>query len=392
MRRGNDAVAHGDAQPSPWVYDVLLSIGVALTVSWLIAANVGGTGIDATAYLWALGFGAVMLARRRYPVIVVALSAGAVVGYHASGYPPIGIAVPLAAAVFSAAEFGRAVAAIVASASVMLLSVLYRLAVGQDPGYVVGYELPGEALLLAAAVILGDSIRSRRELRRQAQEIAALTAERLERAAQQRLMAERLEIARELHDSVGHALTVVTLHTQVLEESLPADDPDVQRSLRAIADTTSATFADLRRTVLSLRSETRASRAPLKISDLGSATSPAREAGMAVTTRVEVRSALPPTVETAVYRIVQESITNVVKHTDASHVEVLVREEEGMVTISVVDDGRARPQVLADEGIEAGSGIAGMRERAQLLGGELSAQPLASGFAVRATIPVEVTP
>src|SRR5690606_30372157 len=143
-------------------------------------------------------------------------SVGAVIAYYAAGYPPIGVAVPLAAAVFTAAEFGRVRAAIIASAAVIVISVGYRLAVGQDPAFVVGYELPGHALLLGGAIAFGDSVRSRRELRRQADEIAELVADRYAREAEQRVMSERLAIARELHDSVGHALTVVTLHTQVI--------------------------------------------------------------------------------------------------------------------------------------------------------------------------------
>jgi signal transduction histidine kinase len=202
------------------------------------------------------------------------MSVAALISYYAAGYPPIGVAVPLAAAVFSAAEFGRMGAAVIASIVVITISVVYRLAIGQDPAYVV-YELPGHALLLAGAIALGDSVRSRRELRRQGARIAELTAERFARQAEQRVMAERLAIARELHDSVGHALTVVALHTQVVEEALGTDEGEARRSLKAIADTTAATFGDLRRTVASLRKEGVPVRSPHRLSDLDSATLPA---------------------------------------------------------------------------------------------------------------------
>jgi hypothetical protein len=161
-----------DPRPAPWVFDVLLGIGVTLIVSLVITADIEGNDPDGWAYLWAVGLGGLMLVRRRYPVIVVALSAGAVISYYAAGFPAIGVAVPLAAAVFSAAECGRVAAAVVASASVLLISVSYRLATGQDPAVVVGYDLPGHALLLAAAIAFGDSLRSRRELRRQSAENA----------------------------------------------------------------------------------------------------------------------------------------------------------------------------------------------------------------------------
>ena len=378
-------------EPAPWVFDVLLGIGVALTVSLFIAADISRNEPDAWAYLWAAGLGALMLVRRRYPVLVVIMSVAALISYYAAGYPPIGVAVPLAAAVFSAAEFGRMGAAVIASIVVITISVGYRLAIGQDPAYVVGYELPGHALLLAGAIALGDSVRSRRELRRQGARIAELTAERFARQAEQRVMAERLAIARELHDSVGHALTVVALHTQVVEEALGTDEGEARRSLKAIADTTEATFGDLRRTVASLRKEGVPVRSPHRLSDLDSATLPARQAGLEVTTRMQLRSSPSPTVEAAVYRLVQESITNVVRHAEATRVDIDVREgDDGMLTVAVVNDGSASPRAPRVDSPDSGNGIAGMRERAQLLGGSFSAGPEGSGFAVRASIPMEI--
>ena len=378
-------------EPAPWVFDVLLGIGVALTVSLFIAADISRNEPDAWAYLWAAGLGALMLVRRRYPVLVVIMSVAALISYYAAGYPPIGVAVPLAAAVFSAAEFGRMGAAVIASIVVITISVGYRLAIGQDPAYVVGYELPGHALLLAGAIALGDSVRSRRELRRQGARIAELTAERFARQAEQRVMAERLAIARELHDSVGHALTVVALHTQVVEEALGTDEGEARRSLKAIADTTEATFGDLRRTVASLRKEGVPVRSPHRLSDLDSATLPARQAGLEVTTRMQLRSSPSPTVEAAVYRLVQESITNVVRHAEATRVDIDVREgDDGMLTVAVVNDGPASPRAPRVDSPDSGNGIAGMRERAQLLGGSFSAGPEGSGFAVRASIPMEI--
>src|SRR5690606_31951309 len=139
-------------------------------------------------YLWAVGLGALMLVRRRVPLLVAIASGAAVIGYHAVGYPPIGVAVPLAAAVFSAAEFGRTIGAVLVSAAVIALALYYRLSVGQDPGFVVGYELPSQALLLLGAVAFGDSVRSRRQLRHQSARIAAMTAERVEQEAERRVM------------------------------------------------------------------------------------------------------------------------------------------------------------------------------------------------------------
>ncbi|WP_308800147.1 sensor histidine kinase [Agromyces silvae] len=383
------------APPPPWAIDLLLGIGVTLTVSLFIAADIQGSEPDAWAYLWAVGLGGLMLVRRRYPVLVVVLSAGAVISYYAAGYPAIGVAVPLAAAAFSAAEFGRMGAAIVTCSAVLLISVVYRVASGQDPALVLWFDAPGHALLLAAAIALGDGVRSRRRLRQQASEIAALTAERSARNAERRALAERLAIARELHDSIGHALTVVTLHAQIAEEALAVDPPPrrdqarARDAIRVIVDTTSSCFEDLRRTVGRLRSAHGSTRPALRIADLDTALTSARQAGLDVRTRVVVRSPIPVAVETAIYRIVQESVTNVIRHADATRVEVDVTEMEGMIAVSIVDDGAPGPSVPPPV-VAEGSGVAGMRERAALLGGSFSAERLTTGFAVRASFPLAV--
>ncbi|HWS50691.1 MAG TPA: sensor histidine kinase [Microbacterium sp.] len=385
------------SQPAPWVFDVLLGMGVTLVVSLFIAADIEGADPDAWSYLWAVGLGGLMLVRRRYPVLVVVLSAGAVLSYYAAGYPAIGVAVPLAAAAFSAAEFGRMGAAVISSASVLVISVVYRLAIDQDPAVVVGYELPGHALLLGAAIAFGDSLRARRALRTKSVEIAGLLAERYAREAQQRVMSERLAIARELHDSVGHALTAIALHTQIAEEALDTGDEvrsaettALHRALQVITETTSATFEDLRRTVASLRSEGAGSREALRITDLDSAVLPARQAGVDVDTLVDVRSPLPPTLESAIYRIVQESITNVVRHADASRVDVRVQQVAEHIDVTIVNDDASAAGRAPRRARETGSGLAGMRERATLLGGTFTAGFEDDGFVVRASIPLEV--
>ncbi|MGJ3509641.1 sensor histidine kinase [Enemella sp. A6] len=384
------------SRPAPWVLDGLLGIGVTLVVSLFIAADIDSADPDGWAYLWAVGLGALMLARRRYPLIVVLLTAGGVIAYYASGYPAIGVSVPLAAAVFSAAEYGRAAAAIVASASVLAISIGYRLAIGQAPALVVGYELPGHALLLAGAIAFGDNVRSRRQLRHKSSRIADLTLDRYARQAEQRAMSERLSIARELHDSVGHALTVVTLHTQIAEEAMEsaklseADNAVAREALAVIASTTSTTFEEVRRTVANLRKEESAGRPLLRISDLESAVLPAKQAGLEVHARVDVHSQLPPPVEAAVFRVVQESITNVVRHAAAARVDVDVRQTADAVTVSVVNDGNSGSARPTEHRNDRGSGLAGMRERTQLLGGTFDAGPQEAGFAVRASFPVVV--
>jgi signal transduction histidine kinase len=389
MANATRASSRADPRNAPWVLDALLGLAVTLTLCVFIVANVGQTEPGGWPFIWAVGLGALMLVRRRYPILVVVVSVVAVIAYYAAEYPPIGVAVPLAAAVFSAAEFGRVMAAVIASAALIGISVAYRLAAGQDPALVVGYELPGHVLLLAGAIALGDGVRARRELRKQALEIAELVRERTARESEQRITSERLAIAREVHDSVGHALTVIALHAQVAEDSVGSDDAEIRRSLEVITETTTSTLTELRRTVAGLRHENHAPRSPLKLADLASAVLPAEQAGIEVGTNVHLVSKLSPTLETTIYRIIQESITNVTRHARASRVDVTVEEVDGRVRVDVVNDDRSTP-VPTEHAVRRGNGITGMRERVQLLGGTFSAGVHGSGFAVRASIPLEV--
>lgn len=109
-----------------WETDALLGTAVTLTMVAVISANHGGRNDpDALAYLWAVGLGALMFARRRYPVLVLAITVFGLFAYYAAGYPAVGVAVPLAAALYSTAEFGRMVWAICIGVVALATSVLF---------------------------------------------------------------------------------------------------------------------------------------------------------------------------------------------------------------------------------------------------------------------------
>ena len=386
MAAGEPGVGARTTRTEAWVADAILAVAVWLTLSLVITADVDGSRPEAPAYLWAAGLGALMLVRRRYPALVVALTVGGVLVYYAAGYPPVGVAIPVAAAVFSAAEVGRMGVAVAGSAAVLGVSTTYRLIAGQDPDFVLGYELVGNALMLAAAVALGDGVRSRRRLQERAREVAALLAERYRRQAEERVTAERLTMARDLHDSVGHAMTVVALHAQVAGEAIGRDDAAAADAVDVIRSTTASTLTDLRRTVAVLREDAPPSRDVPGLGDLAAALRPARQAGLEVVADVDAVSDLPRSVEAAAYRIVQESITNVVRHANARRVGVDVRARDGVLHVRVEDDG---PGSANDpEAARAGHGIVGMRERAAALGGTLSVGRTPSGFVVAAALPI----
>ncbi|MET0423024.1 MAG: sensor histidine kinase [Actinoplanes sp.] len=351
---------------SPWLADALLGLAVTGTLTLVISARQGGTQQpDAVAYSWAAGLGALMLARRRHPRAVLLISALGLFAYYTAGYPAVGVAVPLAAALFSTAEAGRLGAAIGVAAGVLAVSLAVRLLHGQDAAYVVGYELVSHVTLMAAAIALGDSLRSRRT--RRAQE------------AEQRVREERLAIARELHDSIGHTVAVISLHADVAREAAPPDDEVLAAALGRIKQAAGETMRELRGAVGVLRSARTHS-----LTGLDAVLDTARAAGFDVLAHVTPEPGeLPPAVDAAAYRIVQEAVTNVLRHARAGLVEVAVVADGRTLRVTVTDDGppphRAAP---------AGDGIAGMTERARALGGSLRTRHGPAGFVVEAELPL----
>ncbi len=386
----------GSGRLPGWVVDALIGITVAVLISLVITADQGGRQRpDVIAYLWAVGLGTLMLVRRRHPLIVLAVSALGLFAYYAAGYPAIGLAVPIAAALFSAAEFGHALAAVITAVLVTVVSVGFRLLEGQSFSLVVGYELVGHLALMAAAIALGDSLRSRREVQAAARRLTELSARQARLDADARVHAERLAIARDLHDSVGHDASVISLHAEVGREAAGHDDEATRRALALIKGTASAMLADLRRTVSLLRNPDERQHEVVSLDDLASVTQVATEAGFDVVTSIDAAlsaadsgtSPLSPVAEAAVYRIVQEAITNVVRHSNGTRLEIRVaRDPRRRIIAEITDDGSPHSTGNADH-VEEGNGIRGMRERAESLGGHLTAGFTGRGFTVRAVVP-----
>ena len=394
----------GSGRLPGWVVDVLIGIAVATLISLVITADQGGRQRpDVIAYLWAVGLGALMLVRRRHPLVVLAVTALGLFAYYAAGYPAIGLAVPIAAALFSAAEFGHAFAAVITAVLVTAVSVGFRLLEGQSFSLVVGYELVGHLALMAAAIALGDSLRSRREVQAAARRLTELSGRQARLDADARVHAERLAIARDLHDSVGHDASVISLHAEVGREAAGHDDEATRRALALIKDTASTMLADLRRTVSLLRNPDDRQHEVVSLDDLGSITQVAAEAGFDVVTSIDAAltatdsgtSTLSPVAEAAVYRIVQEAITNVVRHSNGTRLQIRVtRDPQRRIIAEISDDGLSHStgdsgdaEVAEVAEVGEGNGIRGMRERAASLGGHLTAGFTGRGFTVRAVLP-----
>ncbi|MGW5052643.1 sensor histidine kinase [Actinokineospora sp. NPDC004072] len=371
--------------------DLGLAMIVLVAVGTAITANIGGPPAAPALPAYAFGavFGALMLVRRRWPVPTLVITAVALLGYYALSYPPIGLAVPVAAALFSAAEHGRLRWAVGTAAALLAISTGVRIGQGDDPAFLLGLEIPTSAALMAAVIALGDGLRSRRGWRAElAKQARAADLER-EREAARRVEQERLRIARDLHDLLAHTVSVISLHTDVARESL-RDDPDTaERSLTAARAACGDIGRELRATLHALR-EADDPVPPPGLDRLGDLLATATAAGLDARVRTTGRPVpLPAVSDATAYRVVQEALSNVLRHAEATTVRVELDYGEDTVLIRITDDGRG-----AEPGDQAASwGLVGMRERLALLGGDLSTRSRpGEGFVVAARIPTGARP
>lgn len=362
---------------------VLVAVGTA------IAANVGSPGSPgAGAYTFGALFGGLMMVRRRWPVATLLFAAAALLAYYMLSYPPIGLAVPVAAALFSAAEHGRLYWAIGTAAGLLVVSTGVRLGQGDNLGFVLGLEVPTSTALMAAVIALGDSIRSRRGWRAELAKQARAAELDREREAAARVEQERLRIARDLHDLMAHTVSVISLHTDVAREALADDPATAERSLAAARAACREVGQELRATLHALRRPGSCEEAPAPGLDrLDTLVDTVTAAGLDVRVGTGgIPATLPAIADTTAYRVIQEALSNVLRHAGASSVLIELVYSEDIVMIRVSDDGRGGE--VGDRG-SAGWGIVGMRERLALLGGSLDMRPRpGEGFVVEAHIPV----
>jgi signal transduction histidine kinase len=241
-------------------------------------------------------------------------------------------------------------------------------------------------LLIAGAWVVGRYSRRHREATALAERAARLERERDEHA-RAAIAEERARIARELHDVVAHAVSVIVLQAEAGEEVLDRQPARAGEPLRKIQRTGREALGEMRRLLGVLRQDGHGGElAPQPgVARLGALAAQAREAGMTVDLRVEGEAqALAPGIDLTAYRVVQEALTNVGKHAGPAQAEVVVRYSEAGIELEITDDGNG-----ARSGAGVGHGLVGMRERVQLSGGELETGPLPGrGYRVRARLPL----
>lgn len=351
------------------------------------AYSVGGRA--ANAFVALVGTLPLLLARRwPLPVLVVVLAATAAdraLGGQ-GGYQWFAVLL----AVFALGSHAGPVASRVGlglTAAAVLAVDLPRLQQG-DP---VDEVLPGW-FVVAGTWGLGAWLRHRREAMEELAEKARVLARDRDAAAAAAVVDERARIAQELHDLVAHSMAVIVLQAQAGQRVVDTDVEAARRTLEAIESTGRAGLSELRRLLEVLRVDLAPEEVDPRpgLGDVGRLVERVRDAGLPVQVRTTgVARPLPPGLDLSAYRIVQEALTNVLKHAAASTacVDVAFRPEQ--VELAISDDGATEP---ADPGSRAGHGIIGMRERARLFGGSLDAGPGPDGgFRVRAVLPTGPT-
>jgi signal transduction histidine kinase len=370
---------------SPALVDGLLGYAVAMAVGVAVfTSSSDGLADPWPAYAFALGFGLVLLIRRRHPVLVLLLTSLGICVYYALQYPPIGLALPIAAALFSAAEAGHIRVGIIVSAVLVTLSLYFQIVSGQEVGQLLGYELPPVIALMGASLALGDGVRSRRLLKESQRDRERQARLELERQSAEQRNEERLRLARDLHDALGHSVAMISLQSAVAAEALPARVPEAQRAVGEIRDISVDTMTELRSTVRRLRSLDSAVELSAGLDELSALAEQARGNGLDVRI-VELgdQRDMPDALGRAAYRIAQETLTNVIRHANATEVTVTLDRGPDALTMTVRDDGQGAAEVVE------GNGVRGMRERAAELGGQLhvTSPGRGAGTVVTAVLP-----
>ncbi|WP_461072395.1 sensor histidine kinase [Streptomyces pseudoechinosporeus] len=363
------------------VRDWAIAVGVAaaLLVTGLSGQH-SATNLDLLGYALLVVGGLALAACRRAPVPVLAVTGLCAVGYQAAGFDVPAVAYLFA--VYAAVRAGYRVITVAASVAMLAALPLAALASGlHDTGE--AFAQARGALELAWLIAAGAAGEALRQAERRADE-----AERTrEETARRRADEERLHIARELHDSLTHQISVIKVQAEVAVHVARKRGEQVPEALLAIQQAGREATRELRATLEALRDDDTAP--PRGLDHVPELVERARTIGLDATLTIEgPRHDVPAAVDRTAYRIVQESLTNIARHAGAATASVRIDCRSDALAIRIDDDGKATP----DTALVPGVGLLGMRERVTALGGRLRAEPRCEGgFTVQAELPVEQT-
>jgi signal transduction histidine kinase len=372
------------------VFDILLALGCTVVAVAMHRAQVDGVETNRTSDLVSTVLTVIAVAplavRRTRPLVSLLACAAGLVSLMAGGYvvavAPVGVLI----AFYSVAAWGTVRAtrqAVGAVAAVLVVTALMRP---------VDLSLQGIAVngvLLVMGWVLGTGVRERKALH-DAQVAAArqeldLERERADRAA----VEERLRISRELHDVLGHAMSVMVVQAGVAQHLLGTRPDEVASALERITETGRGSLEELRRLLTVIRDGDQpasSSQEPMGLDALPTLAADVTAAGLDVSLSCDVEPGIPDGVQLAVFRIVQEALTNTLRHSGATTATVTVRCVGGDLQVEVTDDGAG---VAQGHGVP-GRGLEGMQERVAVYGGSLTTGGGPDGgYRVAARIPVD---
>ncbi|MFJ6562186.1 sensor histidine kinase [Streptomyces sp. NPDC091412] len=362
------------------VGDWAIAVGVA---GALLATGLSGEhsadGLGPLGYALLVAGGLALAARRRAPLPVLAVTGVCAVGYQAVGFDVPAVAYLFA--VYAAMRAGHRTVTVAASVAMLAALPLAALASLHDTGE--AFAQARGALEVAWLIAAGAAGEALRQAERRADE-----AERTrEETARRRADEERLHIARELHDSLTHQISIIKVQAEVAVHVARKRGEQVPAPLLAIQEAGREASRELRATLEALRDDDTAP--PRGLDHVPELVERARAIGLDATLTIKgQRHDVPAAVDRTVYRIVQESLTNIARHAAADSASVRIDCRPDALTIRVDDDGRATPGTAPVPGV----GLLGMRERVTALGGRLRAEPrVEGGFTVQAELPVEQT-
>ncbi len=361
---------------------VLLAVVAEIKV-WIVPGAGPKVVFIIASLLWTLP----LLLRRRFPfaapVFTFAVQAAASAADPALGVETTALVALLLSFWVVGAENERGQA--IAGAAIGFASI----AVVAELDVRVGLENAVWGIILGSVVcLIAYALQQRAKRAAELEERASRLERELEERAHLAVLAERTRIARDLHDLVAHSVSLMTVQAGAARLLLPSDPARARESLRSVEETGREALADLRRLFGIVRSEEGDSALTPQpgLARLDALLEQSRTAGLPVEVAIEgKRRMLPPGVDLTAYRIVQEALTNALKHAGPARAQVTIRYGREVLDLEITDDGRR-----TRNGEGTGHGLVGMRERVALYGGEFEAGPRRrDGYAVHARLPIE---
>ena len=314
-------------------------------------------------YVLLIVSGLVVAGRRRWPLPVFLVTAIASLAYYALEFRDGPGWLGLFVALYTLTSYGDGRRSLrIAASGIAALTVGWLVASADvEPRAAIGWVFfrIGAAVMSAA---LGESARARRFIAAQAQARAAWAEHTREDEARRRVDAERLRIAREVHDTVAHAIAIINVQSGVTAHVLDKRPQQARETLVAIEQTSSRALQEMR-AVLGVLRDTDDERMPRPgLDQLDELAKRARDAGLDIELEANLPE-LPTAVGSAAYRILQESITNVIRHVGPTRVTVVLEQRPGALEVRVTDDGPLGRKITTTAPRPSGRGIVGMRER-----------------------------